>query len=247
MADEQTAVRIGGVGIDRALALDSARNYLSRRDRFAYPAYDAFASSGGPWRISDADLVAPVLLNAEMNSRVFYALEALRPHMEDWLRHIPVDARLVEAGEPELAQLGELFAVLDGGDIPLKARGAILAKVMHRKRPSFVPLYDRFIDHCYRRAPQAPVPVDMRRTWRDFLPLLGAAITRDLRDSADFFDEVAALATEPLITPLRALDIVAWYAGRTEVGAPIWRAGSPEALAEDEGDEIWIDPDDERP
>src|SRR5690606_19803348 len=149
---------IGGVPVDPAQALEAARTYLTRKDRFAYPAYDAFATDGGWWRISDADLVAPVLLNAEMNSRVYYALEQVRPHLQQWLLDVPPDARLVEAGAPELDKLGELFGVLDREDLPVKARGSILAKIMHRKRPSFIPLYDRSIDYCYRDAPGAPVP-----------------------------------------------------------------------------------------
>ena len=148
MIEATQALRIGGVAIDRESALESARAYLSRRDRFGYPAYDSIGSEGGPWLVSDADFVAPVLLNAEMNSRTFYALEGIRPHLENWLVKVPLDARLVEAGPSELALLGDLFAVLDSDDLPVNARGSILAKVMHRKRPAFIPLYDRFVDYC---------------------------------------------------------------------------------------------------
>lgn len=244
-------LRIGGVDVDRASALDSARGYLRRRDRFGYPAYDSFGADG-PWRVGDADFVAPVLLNAEMNSRTFYALEAIRPHLERWLVDIPVDARLVEAGPPELAKLGDLFSVLDSDDLPVNARGSILAKVMHRKRPAFIPLYDRFVDYCYRGADEAPVPKDRRRTWQEFLPLLGAAIIDDLTTGADFFAEVAALANGPVITPLRALDIVAWHAGRSRIGAAIWsaptRPETTDANAPDDSVDLpSIDPDDEKP
>ena len=241
------ALRIGGVRIDRAQALDSARSYLSRRDRFGYPAYDSFGSEGGPWQISDADFVAPVLLNAEMNSRTFYALEAIRPHLEHWLADIPLDARLVEAGPDELARLGELFSVLDSDDLPGNARGSILAKVMHRKRPAFIPLYDRFVDYCYRGADDAPIAKDRKRSWQEFLPMLGQAIITDLTTGRVFFDEVAALATTPPITSLRALDIVAWHAGRSHIGPAIWAAATP--IADDNGadDASLIDPDDERP
>ncbi len=250
MADSPTELRIGGVRIDRASALDSARGYLSRRDRFGYPAYDSFGSEGGPWKISDADFVAPVLLNAEMNSRTFYALEAIRPHLERWLVDIPLDARLVEAGAPELARLGELFSVLDSDDLPVDARGSILAKVMHRKRPAFIPLYDRFVDYCYRGADNAPVSRDRKRTWREFLPLLGQAIIDDLTTGAEFFAEVTALANGPVITPLRALDIVAWHAGRSHIGAAIWAAGTTDDGPDDTpdpDDEPSLDPDDDRP
>lgn len=240
---------IGGVPVDADQALASAHSYLTRRDRFAYPAYDAFSTDGGWWRISDADLVAPVLLNAEMNSRVYYALEQLRPHLEQWLRDVPPDARLIEAGPTDLDRLGELFGVLDREDIPLKARGSILAKLMHRKRPAFIPLYDRSIDYCYRDAPGAPVPREPGRRWRDFLPLLGRAMADDLRSGAELFDAVVALAPGPTITPLRALDIVAWHAGRTRVGPAIWQAGSDDVPDEpaDESTEVWLDLGDEQP
>lgn len=159
-----------------------------------------------------------------MNSRTFYALEAVRPHLESWLVHIPQDARLVEAGAPELDQLGELFSILDSEDLPVQARGSILAKVMHRKRPAFIPLYDRFVDYCYRGAEHAPITRDRSRTWRVFLPLLGQAIIDDLVAGETFFREIAELASGPVITPLRALDIVAWHAGRSRIGQAIWTA-----------------------
>ena len=244
-------VRIGGVEVERELALESANSYLSRRDRFGYPAYDSFGSEGGPWQISDADLVAPVLLNAEMNSRTFYALEGIRDHLENWLINVPLDARLIEAGPAELAQLGELFSVLDSDDLPVDARGPLLAKVMHRKRPAFIPLYDRFVDYCYRGAENAPIPKDRKRGWRAFLPLLGQGIINDLRAGQDFFEQVAGLAKGPVITPLRALDIVAWHAGRSHIGPAIWSAATPPDAADrtaiGENELAPLDPDDESP
>jgi len=244
-------VRIGGVEVERELALESASSYLSRRDRFGYPAYDSFGSEGGPWQISDADLVAPVLLNAEMNSRTFYALEGIRDHLENWLVNVPLDARLIEAGEAELAQLGELFSVLDSDDLPVDARGPLLAKVMHRKRPAFIPLYDRFVDYCYRGADNAPIPKERKRGWRAFLPLLGQGIIDDLQAGQDFFQQVAGLAKGPVITPLRALDIVAWHAGRSHIGPAIWSAASPpdtaDGTADGEHDLEPFDPDDDAP
>ncbi len=248
MSEPLSPVRVGGIEVDRESALVSARDYLSRRDRFGYPAYDSFGSEGGPWRISDADLVAPVLLNAQMNSRTFYALEGLRGHLESWLTAVPLDARLVEAGPAELDLLGQLFAPLDDEKLPVAARGAILAKVMHRKRPAFIPLYDRFVDYCYRGDVDAPIRPDRSRGWREFVPMLGRAITDDLIAERDFFTEIATLAQGPVITPLRALDIVAWYAGRSRIGPAIWAA--PSGAVEQESDEIEIpplEPDDEAP
>ena len=56
--------------------------------------------------------------------------------------------------------------------------------------------------------------------------MLGTAIIADLTNGRAFFEEVAALADGPVITTLRALDIVAWHAGRRRIGPAIWAATS---------------------
>lgn len=97
------------------------------------------------------------------------------------------------------------------------AKGTVLAKVLHRKRPRFVPLYDEQVRTVYQSGPDAPVkppPRRTRRAWRDFVVLYAAAVQDDLRREASLWSEIARLATEPPITTLRALDIVAWKAGQ---------------------------------
>ena len=125
----------------------------------------------------------------------------------------------------------------------------ILAKVMHRKRPAFIPLYDRFVDYCYRGVENAPIPNDRKRGWRAFLPLLGQAHHRRPAGRRGLLREVAALASGPVITPLRALDIVAWHAGRSRIGPAIWTTPtSPEILpVDDEGPDQELAPEDEAP
>jgi hypothetical protein len=146
-----------------------------------------------------------------------------------------------------LERLGDLFSILDSDDLPVNARGSILAKVMHRKRPAFIPLYDRFVDYCYRGADDAPIGRDRKRTWKEFLPLLGQAIITDLTAGEEFFSSVARLANGPIITNLRALDIVAWHAGRSHIGPAIWTAtGGTDAEAGD-ADEPPIELDDDSP
>ncbi len=44
--------------------------------------------------------------------------------------------------------------------------------------------------------------------------LYAEAVQEDLRREADLWAEIAALAPGPPITSLRALDIVAWWAGQ---------------------------------
>lgn len=221
-------IHIGGVGIDRESVRAAAAEYLAAQGgRFGYPAFDAYEAGGGPGRLSDGDFLAPCLLNAPVNIKAFYSLVSIRPRLESWLQKVPVDARLDDAGDAGLALLGELFSVLDAKPKLPHARGSILAKVMHRKRPAFVPLYDRYVDYCYRGSENAPVPVDRQRSWADFVPLLGAAMIADLEREREYLAQVAALAQGPVITPLRALDICAWQAGRTTSPKPgLWTRSS---------------------
>jgi hypothetical protein len=117
-----------------------------------------------------------------------------------------------------LGLLGELFTLVDGG-LP-RVGGVTLSKVMQRKRPAFIPLYDPNIWHCYVGSDDAPVPRVRHRTWQQLMILLAGAMIEDLHREHDWLTSVAALAAGPVpVTNLRALDIVAWQAGKA--------AGSP--------------------
>jgi hypothetical protein len=90
---------------------------------------------------------------------------------------------------------------------------SVLAKVLHRKRPRFIPLYDERVRSVYQDREAAPVPAVRGRSWEAFMPLFAAAVRDDLRRELAFYSELAGLAQDPPITPLRALDIVAWWVG----------------------------------
>lgn len=210
-------LRIGGVVVDRDDALDRARRYLTDGAGWAYPAYDAYERGRAAGPLTDADLLAPVLLNVNrMSIRTYEALQAVRAELDRQLARVPLDLDLADAAPDDLAVLGDLFAVLDGPGV-WGAKGTVLAKVLHRKRPRFVPLYDEQVRSVYQDGPDAPVPPPPRRTrraWRDFVELFAAAVQQDLRREADLWARIAAMAPDPPITPLRALDIVAWRAGQ---------------------------------
>lgn len=213
MAVESSALRVGGVDVDRAAASDKAAEYLSGAGSYGYPAYDAFDGGAGAWRLSDGDLLAPSLLNVTVRIPAFYALSAVKPRLEAWLAEVPPDARLAEAAPEDLDRLRKLFAVIDDG-LP-GVGGTTLAKIMHRKRPAFIPLYDRYVWRCYVGVENAPVPRAPHRTWQEFVPLLAAAMQDDLNRENDWLSRVAALAAGPApVTTLRVLDVVAWQAGR---------------------------------
>jgi hypothetical protein len=87
-----SSLRIGGFDVDRAKALAHARRYLT-----------------------DADLLAPVLLNvSRMKIKTYGGLQAKREELDEHLARIPTDLDLVAADEHALAVLGDMFAVLDG-------------------------------------------------------------------------------------------------------------------------------------
>jgi len=210
-------LRIGGVVVDRDDALARARRYLTDGTGWAYPAYDAYEQERAAGPLTDADLLAPVLLNVNrMTIRTYEALQAVRTELDQHLARIPPDLDLADAAPDDLAVLGDLFAVLDGPSV-WGAKGTVLAKVLHRKRPRFIALYDEQVRSVYQDGPDAPVPPPPRRTrraWREFVVLYAAAVQQDLRREADLWAEIAAMAPGPPITALRALDIVAWQAGQ---------------------------------
>lgn len=214
-----SAVKIGGIVVDRGEALAHAQRYLTDGAGWAYPAYDAYERERAPGPLTDADLLAPVLLNVRrMKIKTYEALQAKRAELDEHLARVPAGLDLVDADAGDLAVLGDMFAVLDGPGV-WGAKGTVLAKVLHRKRPRFVPLYDEQVRVVYQVGANAPVPPPPRRTrraWRDFVFLYAAAVQEDLRREADLWAEIAALANDPPITPLRALDIVAWWAGQPD-------------------------------
>ena len=211
-ATRDGTVKIGGASLLRSEAFSAAEKYLSGHGGYAYPAYDAYDSGSNPDRVSDADFLAPVLLNVTPSITAYYSLQGLRTQLNEWLAEVPTDANLESATDAELEHLGALFAILDSN--PKGVGGTTLAKIMHRKRPSFVPLYDRFVWQTYVAAPSASVARDTKRTWSDFIRLLAHEMQGDLRREGEWLDSIAATASGPPITRLRVLDIVAWEAGK---------------------------------
>jgi hypothetical protein len=209
-----SSLRVGGVEVDRDAALEHARRYLTDGAGWAYPSYDGFDAEHATGPLTDADFLAPILLNVnQLKIRTYEALQAQRQPLDEVLAHIPPDLDLAVANADELNRLGSLFGVLDGEGIH-GAQGTVLAKVLHRKRPHFIPLYDERVRAVYQRVPCGPVPRVRGRSWRAFMVVFAGAVQHDLREEAAFWARIADMAPGPTIPPLRALDIVAWWAGR---------------------------------
>lgn len=212
-------VRVGNVEIPLATAAewvrsytDEARNTTSPRP-YAYPAYDRFDRDGNdPHRLSDADLLAPGLLNVPVKIRTFYDLQRLRPILEGALRHPGLERPLDDADAATVAAtVAPLYAVLDDPTTkPWNANATTLSKVLHRKRPHALVLHDRWVHACYL-GDGGPVPRAEERSWADYMTAITTAIGNDIRTQRSAFEALdAATSTPGELTPVRLLDILAW-------------------------------------
>jgi hypothetical protein len=207
------ALRIGGRTVSRVAARDYVTRYLTTGHGFAYPAYDGYQRESATGSLVDGDLLAPVLLNVRyLSIETYEALRSKVPFLQQVLDQIPAGLDLLDAADDDLSLLGRLFSALDGEGVS-GAQGTVLSKLLHRKRPRFVPLYDERVRSVYQDGEQAPVPTVSGRPWGTFMPLFARAVRQDLSREMAFYRELATLAVDPPIGPLRALDIVAWWAG----------------------------------
>ncbi|MER7805422.1 DUF6308 family protein [Streptomyces parvulus] len=86
-------------------------------------------------------------------------------------------------------------------------------KIMHRKRPLFLPLYDTQVYACYcGPGARYPIKKSPQRTWAQFLRLLGDAMARDLDEQPDTWKTLMGCAPHGG-SVLRVLDVVAWNLG----------------------------------
>lgn len=157
----------------------------------------------------------PVLLKMQVKIRSFVDLCACRDELESALRAVPADVDLAVADKYALSSVGDLFAVLDSTSRPRNVLGTTLAKVVHRKRPNLVPLYDEQVRRVYQDGDTAPLPPVTGRSWVNFMFLLAGRMQDDLNRALDFWDELTTMrpAGGPPVSRLRALDIVAWGLG----------------------------------
>jgi len=202
---------VGGRKIPLNEAKAFARIYLSGDGNWAYPAYDAYPGHTGT-DVGRADLLAVALLNAHQRPvESYYGLESLLPLINGRLADPALSGNLADADQETIDAIARLFGILDEKR-PKHVSLTKLSKVLHRKRPELLPLYDRNIWRCY--AEDGLIPKDSNRSWHDYGQLLLVAMKRDLTEQIDHWQEIADLATQVKITPLRAMDIIGWHLGR---------------------------------
>lgn len=181
---------------------------------WSYPAYDCYQGSSAG-EVGDADLPAIALLNAGRRPLPsYYGLQKLLPKINERFSHPELKGSLEQAEEETLDAVVDLYNVVNEAPTPY-VKLTTVTKVLHRKCPRLLPLFDQNIRRCYvYRGDQPPLAGYRTSESRDFIAAWVAHVRRDLVEGADQWAELASLAPESKpITSLRALDIVGWKLG----------------------------------
>lgn len=206
-------LKVGGERVSFDEAKLWATEYLVERPASAYPAYDGYPGSAGD-TVDRQDLLAVTLLNVSNKPlKVYYGLESQMDLLNERLTHPALKGGLRKATTATLDAIARLYDVLEERPAS-NVKLTTLTKVLHRKRPELLPLFDTKIEHCYTLCADAPVKSEKGRSKHDYRLAWLEAVQHDLDKHHDLWEELAAIAPGPAITPLRALDIIGWELGK---------------------------------
>lgn len=211
-----TNIRVGRFSISRTQAEDWLLDCtVAHAAALGYPAYEQYRAADWSGPLEEADLLAPALFEAAPSPAAFSWLRSRLPVLNQALESIAPNADLAESDAP-LRLIAPLFEVLaaPGGQ---EVGPATLTKILHRKRPRFVPLWDPQIGLCYRHLSEEASP-------GRFASALAEGVREDLIADPQTWQALARIADRPAITPLRALGIVAWHLGAGANAVPEPRA-----------------------
>ena len=183
--------------------------YVEPDGAYAFPAYDELVTNGTA-DLVDGDLLAPSLLEAHVDYARFVMLKRMLPALQRGMAELPGTA-LQDTDDAGIARVARCFSVLDEPVFAGKGvRGTIVSKVLHRKRPDLIPLYDSRIWTAYTAT--GAVPRSTRRSWVEFMQLLCHAMQNDIRHNRAEFDALQKAASDngARLTLLRILDILVW-------------------------------------
>lgn len=183
--------------------------YVEPDGAYAYPAYDDLVTNGSP-DLVDGDLLAPSLLGAHVDYARFVLLKRMLPSICEGMAALPPTA-LEDTGDAGIAAVARVFSVLDE---PIYARagarGTIVSKVLHRKRPDLIPLYDSRIWSAYTIS--GAIGRGSHRPWVEVMQALCHAMRSDLVHNRSEFVALQQAAAEKgaRLSQLRILDILVW-------------------------------------
>lgn len=105
-----------------------------------------------------------------------------------------------------------LYQALDNPDTrPRGVWSTTLSKILHRKRPHFLVLHDKWVRACYwGDGDDVPVPRDNRSS-SEYMVAITQAIAADLLAAQHQLNQLVGEVPEAAaLSPLRLLDILAW-------------------------------------
>jgi len=219
---------VGGLEVEMSAAEKWVARYVQQNSgRWSYPAYDSYPGSGTE-RLAEQDLLAVALLNAHQKPITsYYTLLRLLPELNKRLDTLGNAHSLKDAGASQIKGIAKLFGVLDDGKTP-EVGLTKLTKVLHRKRPHLLPLYDKNIKHLYFQVGPTPrLSFKKGRSWEGYATVWIEAVQHDLCNQFDQWNHLASLASNPVLSPLRALDIVGWGLGETRNPPPELASARP--------------------
>jgi hypothetical protein len=183
--------------------------YVAPDGPYAYPAYDHLVTNGST-ELVDGDLLAPSLLDATVDYARFTMLKRMLPALHDGMALLPGTA-LEDTDDAGVAAVARCFAVLDDAVfVRAGARGTIVSKVLHRKRPDLIPLYDSRIWTAYTIS--GAIGRGSHRPWVEVMQALCHSMRADLQNSRTELTALQELAASQgaTLTLLRILDILVW-------------------------------------
>jgi hypothetical protein len=165
-------VSIGGASCSLKYALSYANRYLNdhlsedpKAGMWSYPAYDGYETATNG-KVGDADLLAVVLLNAGRRPiPAYYGLKEMLPEINEHIVDEKLTGSLAEAEGDTIEAIVDLYNLVNTAGAP-QVRLTTLSKVLHRKKPDLLPLFDRNIRRCYvyRGDPPPLAPFKNSRT-----------------------------------------------------------------------------------
>ena len=185
--------------------------YFHGSRRFSGSVFDSFAGGGDrpgvENRLTHEDVLAVAAVNVTVSTRLSRQLlcEPVAGRLEQLLRRLPTDVDLWDAEDDVLAVAAEawdMIRTLDEDGHGTADRWVTASKLLARKRPRLVPLYDEKVRRVVALADGA-----------DWWLSLRAALRQDCEDNEvrhRVREAMLAAAVPGYVSLLRCLDVVIW-------------------------------------
>jgi hypothetical protein len=197
---------MGTLAALRACAADHLAAYTDPAGPYAFCAYDR---QGDPARLDPIDMLAPALLDAPVRGRHAIAMFGASGAYRDLRHRLQAVLDHPAGGTSEFATVdladpagpwAPVAAALSASDTTADIKASKVTKILHRKRPDLVPIFDRREADYYGTGRQTP-----SKYW----PIFQA----DIVANHAWLAALAATVTTPDHRPLsiiRAADIIIW-------------------------------------